>query len=156
MYVLHVRVFAFQSAFFYFFIFTFTKSNSSLELMQVMVSICVNAPPLEELSEGWALTGLLLDCNSIGRIVSLQVVTCPNASFTDLAEIVSRIDPVKNTSVNGGFCLKIACIKTCQNGPFALLQIISVFSVKASRVVKMQHLFFSILFVLVHTFACLF
>uniref|UniRef100_A0A665UUT3 lysophospholipase n=1 Tax=Echeneis naucrates TaxID=173247 RepID=A0A665UUT3_ECHNA len=25
-----------------------------------------------------------------------QVVTCPNASFTDLAEIVSRIEPVKN------------------------------------------------------------
>ncbi|XP_029915236.1 patatin-like phospholipase domain-containing protein 7 isoform X2 [Myripristis murdjan] len=26
-----------------------------------------------------------------------HVVTCPNASFTDLAEIVSRIEPVKNT-----------------------------------------------------------
>lgn len=29
-----------------------------------------------------------------------HVVTCPNASFTDLAEIVSRIDPVKNTAIN--------------------------------------------------------
>ncbi|KAG8011645.1 Patatin-like phospholipase domain-containing protein 7, partial [Nibea albiflora] len=30
-----------------------------------------------------------------------HVVTCPNASFTDLAEIVSRIEPVKNAVVNG-------------------------------------------------------
>uniref|UniRef100_A0A8D3E0V3 lysophospholipase n=1 Tax=Scophthalmus maximus TaxID=52904 RepID=A0A8D3E0V3_SCOMX len=30
-----------------------------------------------------------------------QVVTCPNASFTDLAEIVSRIEPVKNALING-------------------------------------------------------
>ncbi|TKS78044.1 Patatin-like phospholipase domain-containing protein 7 [Collichthys lucidus] len=29
-----------------------------------------------------------------------HVVTCPNASFTDLAEIVSRIEPVKNAVVN--------------------------------------------------------
>ncbi|KAG7490969.1 hypothetical protein JOB18_046196 [Solea senegalensis] len=29
-----------------------------------------------------------------------HVVTCPNASFTDLAEIVSRIEPVKNALVN--------------------------------------------------------
>lgn len=33
--------------------------------------------------------------------VSAQVVTCPNASFTDLAEIVSRIEPVKSTVVDG-------------------------------------------------------
>uniref|UniRef100_A0A8C5AQN2 Patatin like phospholipase domain containing 7 n=1 Tax=Gadus morhua TaxID=8049 RepID=A0A8C5AQN2_GADMO len=30
-----------------------------------------------------------------------QVVTCPNASFTDLAEIVSRIEPVKSTAIEG-------------------------------------------------------
>lgn len=30
-----------------------------------------------------------------------QVVTCPNASFTDLAEIVSRIEPVKPAVVDG-------------------------------------------------------
>ncbi|KAG7498535.1 hypothetical protein JOB18_011817 [Solea senegalensis] len=29
-----------------------------------------------------------------------QVVTCPNASFTDLAEIVSRIEPVKSALVD--------------------------------------------------------
>ncbi|MEQ2315683.1 hypothetical protein AMECASPLE_024930, partial [Ameca splendens] len=28
------------------------------------------------------------------------VVTCPNASFTDLAEIVSRIEPVKNALID--------------------------------------------------------
>ncbi|KAG7227262.1 hypothetical protein CRUP_005987, partial [Coryphaenoides rupestris] len=28
------------------------------------------------------------------------VVTCPNASFTDLAEIVSRIEPVKNAPID--------------------------------------------------------
>ncbi|XP_076140897.1 patatin-like phospholipase domain-containing protein 7a isoform X1 [Alosa pseudoharengus] len=32
---------------------------------------------------------------------SNNVVTCPNASFTDLAEIVSRIEPVKSTVVDG-------------------------------------------------------
>lgn len=30
-----------------------------------------------------------------------QVVTCPNASFTDLAEIVSRIEPVKYALIEG-------------------------------------------------------
>uniref|UniRef100_A0A665UVF5 Patatin-like phospholipase domain containing 7b n=1 Tax=Echeneis naucrates TaxID=173247 RepID=A0A665UVF5_ECHNA len=30
-----------------------------------------------------------------------KVVTCPNASFTDLAEIVSRIEPVKNALIDG-------------------------------------------------------
>uniref|UniRef100_A0A4W6FQU4 lysophospholipase n=1 Tax=Lates calcarifer TaxID=8187 RepID=A0A4W6FQU4_LATCA len=30
-----------------------------------------------------------------------HVVTCPNASFTDLAEIVSRIEPVKNALIDG-------------------------------------------------------
>uniref|UniRef100_A0A673BSC3 lysophospholipase n=1 Tax=Sphaeramia orbicularis TaxID=375764 RepID=A0A673BSC3_9TELE len=30
-----------------------------------------------------------------------HVLTCPNASFTDLAEIVSRIEPVKNAVVDG-------------------------------------------------------
>uniref|UniRef100_UPI003AB05E27 patatin-like phospholipase domain-containing protein 7 n=1 Tax=Centroberyx gerrardi TaxID=166262 RepID=UPI003AB05E27 len=29
-----------------------------------------------------------------------HVVTCPNASFTDLAEIVSRIEPVKNATID--------------------------------------------------------
>uniref|UniRef100_A0A673BS97 Patatin-like phospholipase domain containing 7b n=1 Tax=Sphaeramia orbicularis TaxID=375764 RepID=A0A673BS97_9TELE len=32
-----------------------------------------------------------------------HVLTCPNASFTDLAEIVSRIEPVKNAVVDGRF-----------------------------------------------------
>lgn len=31
----------------------------------------------------------------------LQVLTCPNASFTDLAEIVSRIEPAKVAVVDG-------------------------------------------------------
>jgi len=35
------------------------------------------------------------------KIFLFQVVTCPNASFTDLAEIVSRIEPVKPALVNG-------------------------------------------------------
>lgn len=30
-----------------------------------------------------------------------HMVTCPNASFTDLAEIVSRIEPVKNALIDG-------------------------------------------------------
>lgn len=30
-----------------------------------------------------------------------QVLTCPNASFTDLAEIVSRIEPVKPALMDG-------------------------------------------------------
>lgn len=34
-------------------------------------------------------------------VCDFQVVTCPNASFTDLAEIVSRIEPVKNALING-------------------------------------------------------
>lgn len=29
------------------------------------------------------------------------MVTCPNASFTDLAEIVSRIEPVKQALMDG-------------------------------------------------------
>ncbi|KAK0142834.1 Patatin-like phospholipase domain-containing protein 7 [Merluccius polli] len=32
-----------------------------------------------------------------------NVVTCPNASFTDLAEIVSRIEPVKNAQIEEEF-----------------------------------------------------
>lgn len=31
----------------------------------------------------------------------LQVLTCPSASFTDLAEIVSRIEPAKVAAVDG-------------------------------------------------------
>ena len=34
-------------------------------------------------------------------ILVFQVLTCPNASFTDLAEIVSRIEPVKPVLVDG-------------------------------------------------------
>lgn len=34
-------------------------------------------------------------------LCAFQVVTCPNASFTDLAEIVSRIEPVKPAVVDG-------------------------------------------------------
>lgn len=33
--------------------------------------------------------------------LGLQVLTCPNASFTDLAEIVSRIEPAKVAVVDG-------------------------------------------------------
>uniref|UniRef100_A0AAQ4PX27 lysophospholipase n=1 Tax=Gasterosteus aculeatus aculeatus TaxID=481459 RepID=A0AAQ4PX27_GASAC len=33
--------------------------------------------------------------------IRVHVVTCPNASFTDLAEIVSRIEPVKNAVIDG-------------------------------------------------------
>uniref|UniRef100_M3ZS35 lysophospholipase n=1 Tax=Xiphophorus maculatus TaxID=8083 RepID=M3ZS35_XIPMA len=35
-----------------------------------------------------------------------HVVTCPNASFTDLAEIVSRIEPVKNALIDGQSALE--------------------------------------------------
>uniref|UniRef100_A0A8C2WBD3 lysophospholipase n=1 Tax=Cyclopterus lumpus TaxID=8103 RepID=A0A8C2WBD3_CYCLU len=35
-----------------------------------------------------------------------HVVTCPNASFTDLAEIVSRIEPVKNALIDGWLSVK--------------------------------------------------
>uniref|UniRef100_A0A7N5ZUS6 lysophospholipase n=1 Tax=Anabas testudineus TaxID=64144 RepID=A0A7N5ZUS6_ANATE len=48
---------------------------------------------------------LLYGCQHTGlhwsKICFFQVVTCPNASFTDLAEIVSRIEPVKNALING-------------------------------------------------------
>uniref|UniRef100_A0AAR2J0S4 lysophospholipase n=1 Tax=Pygocentrus nattereri TaxID=42514 RepID=A0AAR2J0S4_PYGNA len=37
---------------------------------------------------------------SKSRLNCLPVVTCPNASFTDLAEIVSRIEPVKQAIVD--------------------------------------------------------
>lgn len=33
--------------------------------------------------------------------VVFQIVTCPSTSFTDLAEIVSRIEPVKAALVDG-------------------------------------------------------
>lgn len=36
-----------------------------------------------------------------GCLCADQVLTCPNASFTDLAEIVSRIEPVKPALVDG-------------------------------------------------------
>lgn len=40
------------------------------------------------------------------------MVTCPNASFTDLAEIVSRIEPVKPAVVDGKtfVCLLHVCL----------------------------------------------
>lgn len=34
-------------------------------------------------------------------LLALKVLTCPNASFTDLAEIVSRIEPAKVAMVDG-------------------------------------------------------
>lgn len=37
----------------------------------------------------------------VSSISALQVLTCPNASFTDLAEIVSRIEPTKVATVDG-------------------------------------------------------
>lgn len=40
-------------------------------------------------------------------IVHRQVMTCPNASFTDLAEIVSRIEPVKPALVDGKSMLNL-------------------------------------------------
>lgn len=40
-------------------------------------------------------------------LLFLQLVTCPNASFTDLAEIVSRIEPVKPALVNGKSMLNL-------------------------------------------------
>uniref|UniRef100_A0A8C6NUX8 lysophospholipase n=1 Tax=Nothobranchius furzeri TaxID=105023 RepID=A0A8C6NUX8_NOTFU len=48
-----------------------------------------------------------------------QVVTCPNASFTDLAEIVSRIEPVKNVLINGGLS-----VKHSQRGPVSTLMFV--------------------------------
>uniref|UniRef100_A0A7N6C3L1 lysophospholipase n=1 Tax=Anabas testudineus TaxID=64144 RepID=A0A7N6C3L1_ANATE len=44
---------------------------------------------------------MLKDRHQEDKICFFQVVTCPNASFTDLAEIVSRIEPVKNALING-------------------------------------------------------
>lgn len=43
-------------------------------------------------SAGWGHTGVTS---------ALQVLTCPNASFTDLAEIVSRIEPARVATVDG-------------------------------------------------------
>lgn len=40
-------------------------------------------------------------------LLFLQLVTCPNASFTDLAEIVSRIEPVKPALVDGKSMLNL-------------------------------------------------
>lgn len=37
----------------------------------------------------------------VSSISAPQVLTCPNASFTDLAEIVSRIEPAKVATVDG-------------------------------------------------------
>uniref|UniRef100_A0A8C6M0L0 lysophospholipase n=1 Tax=Nothobranchius furzeri TaxID=105023 RepID=A0A8C6M0L0_NOTFU len=48
-----------------------------------------------------------------------HVVTCPNASFTDLAEIVSRIEPVKNVLINGGLS-----VKHSQRGPVSTLMFV--------------------------------
>uniref|UniRef100_A0A4W6FR37 lysophospholipase n=1 Tax=Lates calcarifer TaxID=8187 RepID=A0A4W6FR37_LATCA len=45
----------------------------------------------------WQRSRVLLVWTDCG----LFVVTCPNASFTDLAEIVSRIEPVKNALIDG-------------------------------------------------------
>lgn len=50
---------------------------------------------------------------------SLQVLTCPNASFTDLAEIVSRIEPAKVTAVDGE--LDVQKVDLCNNGRDRLL-----------------------------------
>lgn len=50
---------------------------------------------------------------------SLQVLTCPNASFTDLAEIVSRIEPAKVTAVDGE--LGVQKVDLCNKGRDRLL-----------------------------------
>lgn len=50
---------------------------------------------------------------------SLQVLTCPNASFTDLAEIVSRIEPAKVTAVDGE--LDVQKVDLCNKGRDRLL-----------------------------------
>lgn len=51
------------------------------------------------------------------------MVTCPNASFTDLAEIVSRIEPVKQVVVDGEqstgtFVVFYSC---CVSLPFSVI-----------------------------------
>lgn len=38
--------------------------------------------------------------------VVFQIVTCPTTSFTDLAEIVSRIEPVKAALVDGELAME--------------------------------------------------
>lgn len=48
-----------------------------------------------------------------------QVLTCPNASFTDLAEIVSRIEPAKVTAVDGE--LDVQKVDLCNKGRDRLL-----------------------------------
>lgn len=53
-------------------------------------------------------TGLSQEA-SVSKSVVFQVLTCPNASFTDLAEIVSRIEPVKSALVDGN-CLCCVCL----------------------------------------------
>ena len=50
---------------------------------------------------------------------SLQVLTCPSASFTDLAEIVSRIEPAKVTAVDGE--LDVQKVDLCNRGRDRLL-----------------------------------
>uniref|UniRef100_A0A673BBG5 lysophospholipase n=1 Tax=Sphaeramia orbicularis TaxID=375764 RepID=A0A673BBG5_9TELE len=48
----------------------------------------------------WGRSGVVEKINITTSGPSTTVVTCPNASFTDLAEIVSRIEPVKPALVD--------------------------------------------------------
>uniref|UniRef100_A0A8C2YWB3 lysophospholipase n=1 Tax=Cyclopterus lumpus TaxID=8103 RepID=A0A8C2YWB3_CYCLU len=55
----------------------------------------------------WRRSGVVDSINLCNDAAFLfQVVTCPNASFTDLAEIVSRIEPVKNALIDGWLSVK--------------------------------------------------
>ncbi|XP_027471652.2 patatin-like phospholipase domain-containing protein 7 isoform X2 [Zalophus californianus] len=54
----------------------------------------------------WGRSGvlekMLQDRQGTSKMKACDVLTCPNASFTDLAEIVSRIEPAKVATVDGG------------------------------------------------------
>uniref|UniRef100_A0A8C6M4K5 lysophospholipase n=1 Tax=Nothobranchius furzeri TaxID=105023 RepID=A0A8C6M4K5_NOTFU len=69
----------------------------------------------------WHRNSVLVDPSGslTGTSTVPQVVTCPNASFTDLAEIVSRIEPVKNVLINGGLS-----VKHSQRGPVSTLMFV--------------------------------
>uniref|UniRef100_A0A096NWM3 Patatin like domain 7, lysophospholipase n=1 Tax=Papio anubis TaxID=9555 RepID=A0A096NWM3_PAPAN len=74
------------------------------------------AEATERAQGGWGLpTGSRLGTGrwvSTGNMLSSphpQVLTCPNASFTDLAEIVSCIEPAKPAMVDGEWRPKMRC-----------------------------------------------
>lgn len=71
----------------------------------------------------WVRSGvlekMLQDQQGTSKSKDCGVLTCPNASFTDLAEIVSRIEPAKVTAVDGELDVQKADL--CNKGRDGLL-----------------------------------